>query len=810
LKTKGWQAIGLLNKNILFLIVMLVSTTGCGVSGISLNSLYLKQNYAQLIQYANQYEGLDDYGVLKVCQSLAKIQDFDDFYPCLAELKARAGRQQGTLTGQIPRELLTASVTSAIFESMLSEIELGLGNYAQSIAHGEKALSILDVEPHSTETVVDVAGTSYEVVNVLLRAYSALDNTVKTLAMIERAKNLSSFRWQGDKGFRLIRDFKILPMLTTGYYSLGDYDESLKYSKLALADLANIGILEKAFFTTMTSVNTVALGERNAENKLQSFEDTMFANRLQPRVIRARSELELGQFQEAELGFDEVLSSKLIAGMASMYYPVLHDRGRVAEALGDSSTAIDYYRKSIDVIENSRASIKSDTNKIAYVGNKQAVYVSLFEALFSQGKITEAFEVAENAKARALVDLLASRERTGTAVVEYPAAATSAVNALTTIQNKIDLVSIAQASRTRSADRGLLLDAKRSLNSQAPEYASLVTVVSTAAVEVQQLLGRGELLLEYFGTQDAFYVFALTNNEVSAAKIDSSKLDTLVRQFRNGLVQVDGDLHKMAGRRLYDQLLKPVRQQVENATALTIVPHGPLHYIPFDALYDGQKFLLENKAVRMLPSAAVLKFVANGNQASEKLLVLGNPDLGDRKLDLKGAEQEAIAIAENSPDANLLLRKRATETVVKEHGRSYGYLHFASHGVFDAEQPLSSSLLLSKDSQNDGRLTVRELYSLKLNANLVTLSACETALGSVVNGDDVVGFTRGFLYAGASSIVSSLWKVDDASTNLLMQRFYQNLKTMDKRLALTQAQLTVKESYPHPYHWAAFQLTGAL
>jgi hypothetical protein len=125
LKTKGWQAIGLLNKNILFLIVMLVSTTGCGVSGISLNSLYLKQNYAQLIQYANQYEGLDDYGVLKVCQSLAKIQDFDDFYPCLAELKARAGRQQGTLTGQIPRELLTASVTSAIFESMLSEIELG-------------------------------------------------------------------------------------------------------------------------------------------------------------------------------------------------------------------------------------------------------------------------------------------------------------------------------------------------------------------------------------------------------------------------------------------------------------------------------------------------------------------------------------------------------------------------------------------------------------------------------------------------------------------------------------------------------------
>jgi hypothetical protein len=109
-----------------------VKTAGCGVSGMTLNGMYLKQNYA------NQYEGLDDYGVLKVCQSLAKIQDFDDFYPCLAELNERAGRQQGTLAGQIPRELLTASVTAAIFESMLSEIELSLGNYVQLLCMVKK------------------------------------------------------------------------------------------------------------------------------------------------------------------------------------------------------------------------------------------------------------------------------------------------------------------------------------------------------------------------------------------------------------------------------------------------------------------------------------------------------------------------------------------------------------------------------------------------------------------------------------------------------------------------------------------------
>lgn len=132
------------------------------------------------------------------------------------------------------------------------------------------------------------------------------------------------------------------------------------------------------------------------------------------------------------------------------------------------------------------------------------------------------------------------------------------------------------------------------------------------------------------------------------------------------------------------------------------------------------------------------------------------------------------------------------------------------HGTFDAEKPLSSGLLLVGDSENDGRLTVGELYDLNLTADLVTLSACETALGRIANGDDVVGFTRGFLYAGADSIVSSLWQVDDAATSVLMQSFYEGLKNSDKRSSLRQAQLTTRKEYQHPYYWAAFQLTGSI
>jgi CHAT domain-containing protein len=138
----------------------------------------------------------------------------------------------------------------------------------------------------------------------------------------------------------------------------------------------------------------------------------------------------------------------------------------------------------------------------------------------------------------------------------------------------------------------------------------------------------------------------------------------------------------------------------------------------------------------------------------------------------------------------------------------FSRLHFASHGKFRSDEPLGSGLLLAKDADNDGLLTVGELYSMQLDADLVTLSACETGLGKVANGDDVVGLTRGFLFAGSRSIVASLWSVDDRATATLMKAFYDNLATHPKREALRRAQASARQEFPHPFFWAAFQLTG--
>jgi hypothetical protein len=169
---------------------------------------------------------------------------------------------------------------------------------------------------------------------------------------------------------------------------------------------------------------------------------------------------------------------------------------------------------------------------------------------------------------------------------------------------------------------------------------------------------------------------------------------------------------------------------------------------------------------------------------------------------------EPLAVARMRPQPRVLLRKEATESAFRKYGRGFSYIHFATHGQFDSDMPLQSALLLAGDDWSDGRLTVDKLYSMNIDAEMVTLSACETGLGKVANGDDVVGLTRDFLYAGSNSIVSSLWKVDGQATGDLMTGLYNAMKDTGKYQALRQAQLSTRQKYPHPYYWASFQLTG--
>src|SRR6185437_9739715 len=237
---------------------------------------------------------------------------------------------------------------------------------------------------------------------------------------------------------------------------------------------------------------------------------------------------------------------------------------------------------------------------------------------------------------------------------------------------------------------------------------------------------------------------------------------------------------------------------------------GPLHYLPFAALQNGDKYLIDHYSIRLIPSAGALAYLKSDHPAKAgRLLALGNPDLGEARYDLPNAQIEATKVAALFPDSRALVRAEASKSAIKELGNGFAILHFATHGKFDANAPLSSGLYLSKGTESDGVLTVGDLYDLRWDVDLVTLSACETGLGKVANGDDVIGLTRGFLYAGARSIVASLWEVDDAATEELMLDFYRHLDGQDKREALRLAQVETRQRYPEPWFWAAFNIVGS-
>jgi CHAT domain-containing protein len=267
--------------------------------------------------------------------------------------------------------------------------------------------------------------------------------------------------------------------------------------------------------------------------------------------------------------------------------------------------------------------------------------------------------------------------------------------------------------------------------------------------------------------------------------------------------------------RLYDLLLGPVSRALQNCEHLTIVPYGMLHYLPFHCLFNGVEFLIERLEVSYLPAAALMEICHQRGQRAEqnriplkKSLVMGLSEAGR----LAFAMQEAEAVAKQL-GAPCVLNQDATTTLLREAGANSPIVHIAAHGLFRLDAPNFSHIKLA-----DRQLSAIEVFNLDLSScTLVTLSACETGRAIVGGVDEVIGLGRGFLYAGAASLLPTLWKVDDASSAELMEMFYQALLgeygkaaalAGAQRAFLARARTSILPYRAHPYFWAAFHLIG--
>ena len=715
-----------------------------------------------------------------LCLSYARVKRYDKLFDCVDRLEKQI--QAGDTVLETDKPLVAGSDATPMPNMLRAEALIELGNYPGAIKEAKVALE--KVQNRLVLGMWSPKRYRLSIMGTLGLAYALSGDRGNAVEEIRKIEDFNT-GFLGFPTWALIRRNAIARI----YMALGEYGKAFEYVKD-----------ENPLFQAAMSFSNAAWGY-SGEDRAEIF-------LMMPKLfIRAICLLELGRLEEAKKTLDAILRNVRIADNGELYWLTLFARGRLAERQKEPIEAIGFYSRAIDVIEQQRSTINSETNKIGFVGDKQAVYGRLIALLAGQGRVAEAFDYVERSKSRALVDMLASRKD-----FAVPRLAPEKAKQLLTEMETLEMDSRIQdetgEARQDTGRRDLQL-VRQKIRREAPDFSSLVAVSSVPLEEIKGLIEDGEALVEYYYQGAELYAFVLDRGQLQMLRLDAAGLDEEVQRFRNAIQHFDTQEWQAPARALYARLWKPLEGVIAEKD-VTIVGHGSLHYLPFVSLLEPDgSLLIDHFQLRFLPSASVLKFLRPAIPAKETtLLVLGNPDLGNAALNLQFAESEAKAVASLFPGSRLLIRKEASETNFKKAAGLFQRFHFATHGQFQADSPLESRLYLTKDEDNDGTLTAGELYTMNMDADLVTLSACQTGLGRVASGDDVVGMTRGFLYAGSRSVVASLWSVDDRATSELMQAFYQNLGGMNKDRALAEAQVKVRQTFPHPFFWAAFQVTG--
>lgn len=470
-----------------------------------------------------------------------------------------------------------------------------------------------------------------------------------------------------------------------------------------------------------------------------------------------------------------------------------------------------------------------------YWENMLTVYDKTIASQYSQEQYLTALNTVEKARSRRFLDDLGNKKlgTKGTASLMIQQA-NSTLDALAVLET--DMVETAQKAgiRVRSVyDKDSRLGKKmenykvtlKQASDSDQQFGVVTNIVPLSVENLQKQIPADTTVVEYYQSEDTLYAWVIDNNRITTVKQELSrkKLRELIERYRKalyldtakrGVTVVEKGTADFAAlqKEAYQLLITPVEKLIKTKK-LCIVPYDILNYLPFQSLQDGKQYLIEKYSLSYLPSLSVLEYLKKSPKKDHyKILALGNPDLKEAKMDLPAAEKEVDMIKDIFPNTAVFKRDKATATIVKRRASHYDIIHFAAHGEYNADDPLASCLYLAPDEGENGQLQVGEIFDMTINADMVVTSACQTAIGKIGRGDEVLGLTRAFMYAGANSVFGSLWSISDEATSVLMKEFYTNIKTMEKTEALRQAQIKMIQSkeYSHPFYWAAFNITGAL
>jgi CHAT domain-containing protein len=313
-----------------------------------------------------------------------------------------------------------------------------------------------------------------------------------------------------------------------------------------------------------------------------------------------------------------------------------------------------------------------------------------------------------------------------------------------------------------------------------PAYATVINVEPPSPSEIQSVLDDKTCVLEYWVSDRALVVWIVSKSRIDVTVIPVTR-EELIRQVRFVRSSISLRLREESMKGLtylYSKLITPVEAKLKSYTNLVIIPHQGLHFLPYQALLSQSgRYLIEDYVIEYAPASSIFFHCTKKVPAPGKKFLgvaLGDAVIGDHSS-LPGTELEVSQLSKLYSDFSSMIESEMTETQFKKETTGYNYVHIATHGVFNIHQPLYSYLLMQPGGNDDGRLTVNEIFGLDISSKIVTLSACETGLGDLSKGDELVGLSRAFIYAGSPGVIVSLWNVDDATTAWLMTSFHQYL-----------------------------------
>jgi tetratricopeptide (TPR) repeat protein len=712
---------------------------------------------------------------------------------------------------------------SALALGNIGETHAQLGNYTRSLEAfdlARRAFGSLDTPVDEHDVLLEMANT-YLALNLYpeaLATYREADKLLEHPRMrFERARGL----WA--RGSALIACSRF-----------DEAEAALDEAAASLAALDNVPLLSSVMLERASLADT--RGDRAAAlAKARGALDLVSGGDWPVEQVYAR--LRLADLLPPDAAEPHLLAARRLAdGLAlpQLRYRLGERLGHLRRLQGRAEEARAMLEEAVEEIERLRGTVARDTMRASFLRDKTAAYEDLLLLhLGGEGEeaTRRAFTVAERAKSRALVDLI-----TGVAEKEP----------LTSGEPELERRTRALQADLNAVYGGLLggqgegaspvpLSELHARAGELEQEISRLRLLFPAAEhdpdpfaalplsgDLRDRLPSDAVMLAYHVAGDEILAFVSAGGRIRVSRRLGTvgrvewllgKLEAQWTRFRAGrefagrhIAMLEGSARRVLTA-LYEELVAPlepllveVASSADPVPKLAVVPHGPLHRVPFHALFDGARYLIERFEISYAPSATVYALCQKrGTSGGKTAAVFGVED----PL-IPSAAGEARAVAERLPGSVTRVGEEATIEALRRDAPESGVVHLACHGLFRSDNPMFSALKL-----HDGWLTAADAMSLHIPEALVALSACESGRGEVIGGDEVLGLTRAFLGAGAATLVVSLWLVQDETTARLMDDWYGRLRDGEGRAAaLRAAQLGIKERHPHPYYWAPFVLIG--